>query len=76
LLDNAPVDTLPLVACAPLQPPEAVQLVAFVELQVSVVDAPVVIVLELTVSVAVGVTFTVALAVLLALPALLLQTSE
>ena len=37
---SAPVDWLPLVALAPVQPPEAVQLVALVELQVSVEDAP------------------------------------
>ena len=37
---SAPVETEPLVACTPLQPPEAVQLVAFVELQVSIEAAP------------------------------------
>jgi hypothetical protein len=38
---SAPVDSLPELALAPDQPPEAVQDVAFVEDQVSVEDAPV-----------------------------------
>jgi hypothetical protein len=37
---RAPVDWLPLVALAPVQPPDAVQLVAFVVLQVSVELSP------------------------------------
>jgi hypothetical protein len=37
---SAPVASLPLVAFAPPQPPEAVQLVALVELQVNVEEAP------------------------------------
>ena len=37
---NAPVVALPLVGSAPLQPPEAVHALAFVERQVSVVAAP------------------------------------
>jgi hypothetical protein len=40
LLVSAPEDSLPEVALAPDQPPEAVQDVAFVEDQVSVEDAP------------------------------------
>lgn len=36
---TGPVETLPLVACGPLHPPDAVQLVASVELQVRV-DVP------------------------------------
>ena len=36
---NAPVDFDPLIACAPLHPPDAVQLVALVEVQARV-DAP------------------------------------
>lgn len=44
---SAPVETEPLVACAPLQPPEAVQLVAFVELHVRVDAAPYAIVVGL-----------------------------
>jgi hypothetical protein len=37
---SAPVLWVPLVACVPLQPPEAVHAVAFIELQVSVDVAP------------------------------------
>jgi hypothetical protein len=40
---KGPVDALPFVDCAPDQPSEAVQLVAFVELQVSVEESPAVI---------------------------------
>lgn len=40
LLDTVPVLWLPLVASLPLQPPEAVQLVALLELQVRVAAAP------------------------------------
>jgi hypothetical protein len=40
VLTSAPVDTLPLTFCAPVQPPEAVQPVAFVALQLSVEGAP------------------------------------
>ena len=45
---------LPLVASVPLQPPEAVQLVALVELQVSVAAAPLATTCEDAVSEAVG----------------------
>lgn len=37
---SGPVDTLPLVGCAPLQPSEAMQLVALVVLQASVAESP------------------------------------
>lgn len=37
---SAPVDWLPLVALLPLQPPEAVQLVALLEFQARVDDPP------------------------------------
>jgi len=40
VLTSAPVDMLPLAFCAPVQPPEAVQPVAFVALQLSVEGAP------------------------------------
>lgn len=49
-----PVEAEPLVASAPLQPPEAVQEVAFVEDQVSVALSPLVTVLGLAESVTVG----------------------
>jgi hypothetical protein len=51
---RVPVETEPEVACVPVQPPEAVQLVAFTELQVSVLEDPAVIVAGETVRVAVG----------------------
>jgi hypothetical protein len=51
---SAPVDWLPLVALAPLQPPLAVQLVALVELQVSVAALPLVTLVGDAVSVTVG----------------------
>jgi hypothetical protein len=65
--ERAPVLWLPLVASAPLQPPEAVQEVAFVELHVSV-DAPppaTVVGFADNVTVAAGTTLTVAVPVLL-----------
>jgi hypothetical protein len=54
LAPSAPVASLPLVAFAPVQPPEAVQLVASVELQVNVDEPPVATVPGAAVSVAVG----------------------
>ena len=51
---SAPVDWLPLVALAPLQPPDAVQLVALVELHVSVEDPPLLTVIGFAVNVTVG----------------------
>jgi hypothetical protein len=51
---SAPVDCEPLVACAPDQPPEAVQEVAFVEDQVNVELPPPATVLGLALSATVG----------------------
>ena len=48
------VDWLPSTAFVPLQPPEAVQLVAFVELQVKVDVAPLAMMVGLAVSATVG----------------------
>jgi hypothetical protein len=53
-LVRLPVEAEPLVASAPLQPPEAVQEVAFVEDQVNVALPPLVTVLGLAESVTVG----------------------
>jgi hypothetical protein len=64
---SAPVEALPLVDLAPLQPPEAVQEVALVELQTSMLAVPVPIVIGLALSATVGfggVTVTVAVAAL------------
>jgi hypothetical protein len=52
--ESAPVDCVPLVALLPLQPPDAVQLVAFVLLQLNVELAPLAMEVGLTVSVTVG----------------------
>jgi hypothetical protein len=62
---------VPLVALAPLQPPEAVQEVALVELQVSVAALPLVTEagFAASVTVAAGMTVTVAVAILLLPPA-------
>jgi hypothetical protein len=54
LLDNAPVERVPLAASAPLQAPVAAHEVVFVEAQVKVALDPLVIVADDTVSVAVG----------------------
>jgi hypothetical protein len=54
ITESAPVDWLPLVALAPVQPPSAVQLVALVELQVSVAEPPLATVVGDAVSVTVG----------------------
>ena len=53
-LVRLPVEAEPLVACAPLQPPEAVQEIASVEDQVSIALPPLVTVLGFAVSVNVG----------------------
>ena len=53
-LVKLPVEAEPLVACAPLQPPEAVQEVASVEDQFSIALPPLVTVLGFAVSVTVG----------------------
>jgi hypothetical protein len=60
---SAPVDWVPLVASAPVQPPEAVQDVALVELQVSVDEPPTATTVGLALRVAVGGTATVMLTV-------------
>jgi hypothetical protein len=70
---SAPVEALPLVDLAPLQLPEAMHEVAFVELHVSTAAVPVPIIVGLAVSVTVGagggaVTLTVAVAVAGVLP--------
>ena len=60
---SAPVDCVPVVALVPVHPPEAVQLVELVELQVSVDELPLVTVTGFAASVMVGageVTVTVA----------------
>jgi hypothetical protein len=64
---SAPVETLPLVALVPLQPPDAVHEVALVVLQVSVEVPPLAILARLALKVTVGdggggVTVTVAVA--------------
>jgi hypothetical protein len=71
LVVNAPVFTAPLADFVPLQPPEAVQDVALVELQVSVEDPPLAIVvgLDLSVTVGAGAIVTVADVALLVPPA-------
>ncbi len=72
---SAPVDCEPLVALAPLQPPEAVQLVALVELQVSVEEPPFAMLDGLAVRVTVGVGTTVTVALALPLPPVPVQVS-
>jgi hypothetical protein len=65
---SVPVDWLPLVAFAPLQPSDAVQAVALVELQVNSDDVPVPMVAGVAVSVTVGTGITVTVADWTALP--------
>jgi hypothetical protein len=65
---KAPVDTLPLVALVPFQPPDAAQLVALVELQTSVEEPPLGMVAGVAVNVTVGAGTTVTITVSLALP--------
>ena len=73
---SAPVDWLPLVALAPLQPPEAVQVVASVELHVNVDDPPLLTLVGLAVRVTVGAgAVTDTLTDLLALPPVPVQLS-
>jgi len=60
---SVPVDWLPLVALAPLQASDAVQLVALVELHVSVEEPPPVTEVGLAVSVTVGAGATLTVAV-------------
>jgi hypothetical protein len=57
---SAAVGLVPAAVCAPLQPPDAVQDVALVEVQVSVVPAPGATPFGVAVRVAVGTIFTVA----------------
>jgi len=56
VLVRGPVDTVPLVAWAPVQPPDAVQVVAFVDVQVSVAVPPLAIVVGEALSVTDGAT--------------------
>jgi hypothetical protein len=74
---TAPVLCVPLVPFVPLQPPEAVQDVALVELQVSVEAAPLATEVGFAVNVTVGAgtTVTVAVATLL-VPPVPVQVSE
>lgn len=60
---SEPVEVLPLVAWLPLHPPEAVQVVALVELQVSVEAPPIGTLFGLAVRVTVGAGTTVTVAV-------------
>jgi hypothetical protein len=69
LVVSSGVLAVPLVGVAPLQPPEAVQLVAFVELQVNVDAVPLTTLVGLALSATVGLGTTVTRAVWLALPA-------
>ena len=76
---STPVEALPLTAFAPLQPPEAAQELALVELQVSVAEVPVPIIVGLAVSVtagAGGVWLTVTIAVAALVPPAPVQLSE
>jgi hypothetical protein len=74
---RAPVDFEPLVARLPDQPPEALQLVALVEDQLSVELPPLAIVLGLALSVTVGVgEVTVTVADWPALPPVPVQVNE
>lgn len=65
---SAPVEALPLVARAPLQPPDAVQLVALPDDQASVALPPLASVAGVAVRVTVGAGTTVTVALALALP--------
>lgn len=69
------MDCVPLVALAPVQPPEAVQLVAFVEFQVSVAEAPLATLVGLTLSVTVGAGTAVTVTLWFALPPTPVQVS-
>jgi hypothetical protein len=68
LVATAPVLCVPLAGKVPVQPPEAAQDVAFVELQVNAEALPAAMAIGLAASVAVGTTFTVMLAGLLIPP--------
>jgi hypothetical protein len=74
---TAPVLCVPLGPCVPLQPPEAVQDVALVELHVSVEAAPLATEVGFAVNVTVGAGTTVTMAVAtLLVPPVPLQVSE
>ena len=72
---RAPVLRVPLVASVPLQPPEAAQDVALVELQVNVEEPPLGTTVGYALNVASGITPTMTVAVLLVPPGPL-QASE
>jgi hypothetical protein len=72
---NAPVLAVPLVVRLPLHAPLAVQLVAFVEVQVSVDDAPLATVVGLALRVTTGAGATVTVADWLVLPPAPVQVS-
>lgn len=64
-MESGPVEALPLVGCGPLQPPEPVQEVALLLLQVKVAEPPAMMVCDAGVRLTVGaggVTVTVAVA--------------
>jgi len=73
---SAPVDWLPLVGFAPLQPPDAVQLVASVELHVSVTEPPLTMLVGFVLRVTVGAGATVTVTLWLADPPAPEQVSE
>ena len=72
---SAPVLCVPLSALVPLHAPEAVQLVAFVELHVSVAAVPVVTLVGVALSITVGAGTTVTCAALVVLPPAPVQVS-
>jgi hypothetical protein len=67
--DNAPVLCVPLAGLVPLQPPDAVQVDAFAELQLNTAVPPAAVVVGFAVSTAVGTTATEVLAGALVPPA-------
>ena len=72
---NAGVDALPFTALVPVQPPDAVQLVEFVEFQVRTDVPPLAIVVGLAVSVTVGAAVIETLAVVLVVPPVPVQAN-
>ncbi len=75
MLLNAPVLALPVVGSLPDQPPEAVQLLALLEDQLSIADPPLLTELGLTVRLTVGKGETLTVTDWLALPPVPLQMS-
>jgi hypothetical protein len=73
--DSAGVACVPFVALAPVQPPEAMQLVAFVELQVSIAVPPFAMLVGLALNVTVGVEPADTVTLWLALPPVPLHVS-